>query len=272
MSICRRVARNVVIIAPSALGHPYRASERIRCDWLLPHLNAEKWPANRNKSPEVTIWLKIAPSDRVSPIQILDMCDPAWREGPAALEQTLKHVDLVTVPTEAAMEDFREHMGDYPAAIVRDGHDLDFYPRPREKTGHRYCWFGYSHNWERAKPAVTALPEEDVAIVTDTSVGFGTWFPWTNDVEAFDRISRSSIAVLPTDETRLKSNNREVSAWAMGMAVASSWYDIELYEQDEQWMLQDVESGQRVVAEHSALKAAEDMLGAIQMVRDRAES
>ena len=257
-----------LIVGASTLGAPYRASERIRCDWIAPHIPATiHKPDTHILGYDVTIWVKVSPTHRIAPTQIVDLCDPACKFYPDNFHNALQNMDAITVPTEAAREECQKFLGDYPPVfIVRDGHKLDWYPTP-EKTGPRYVWFGYCRNFLFASPFVQKLNPADVSVVTDEDVGFGHFTPHKDDYQAYNTIGSSKIALHPTDESRLKSNNREVTAWRLGLAVAKNMDDIERF-QDPDEIRKDVEEHQELVNEHSVEKAGEDMRKAIEAVHN----
>ncbi len=252
-----------LIVGASTLGSYYRASERIRCDWIAPHIPATVLkPGMHISGYDVAIWVKIAPTHRIAPTQIVDLCDPSWKVCPDNFHSSLQHMDAITVPTEACREECQGVLGDYPPVfVVRDGHKLDWYPKP-EKTGPRYVWFGYHHNFLFASTFVQKLNPDDVSVVTNADMGFGHFTFHKDDYEAYSVIGSSKIAILPTDESRLKSNNREITAWRLGLAVARDMDDIERF-QDPEEIRKDVEEHQDLVNEYSAEKAGEDMRKAI---------
>ncbi len=258
----------VLIVGASSVGAPYRASERIRCDWIAPHIPADKYvPGQPVFGYDVAIWVKVAPTGKLAPIQILDVCDPAWKVCPEDFRQTTNFIDAVTMPTQAAKDECAAFMGDFlPTFIVRDGHDFDWYPRP-EKTGRKYVWFGYSHNFQFASTMVKTRNPDDVSVVTNTDVGFGHWTPHVNDYLAYQKIGESRVALLPTDESRLKSNNRDITAWALGLAVAKDMEDLERFEEPGE-IEKDVAAHQELLQEHSAQKAAEEMRKVIGALHD----
>lgn len=204
---------SVAIVAPSRQGGPYRGSERIRCDWIAPHIPAMKWRGEPRDDFDVLIFQKTMPWPRGWQIQILDVCDPFWRvEDPS---EAFSRSDAVTCCTEVLAEECRA-LTTKPVSVVRDGHDFSVYPRSTNK-GVDYVWFGYHENFPRE--VVEAAPEELVTVVSDKDCGYGTFHKWRDDTTAWATIAKSSVAILPYGEP-WKSNNKEVAARAMGLAVA----------------------------------------------------
>ena len=212
---------DTTIVAPSIFyaGTPKRGSERIRCDWICPHIPAVKWKGEA-LNYETVIFQKVPPAPKDGRTQILDMADPIWRTEPLeSMTGMLGRVDAVTVPTEALRADFSQYY-DTPAYVVRDGHDFTSYPTGT--GGSRYVWFGYADNFP---DLCRQVDEFDLTVVSDRPTGHGIFRQWDND--AFDIICKSQIAILPRHEW--KSNNKAVSAWAMGLAVARDERDLERF-------------------------------------------
>lgn len=213
-----------------------------------------KWAGEHPGDLGVVIFQKVMPWARSKLIQILDVCDPFWREsGPGA---TFSLVDAVTCPTEALAEEIRG-ITEVPVHVVRDGHDFSVYPRSTNRNA-EYVWFGYSQNFPAAAYSV---PEELLTVVSDRDCGYGGFVPWRDDSEAWEQIARASIAVLPQRES-WKSNNKEISARAMGLAIAKTAEDIERFrcpdERAKDW---------RDVSEWSAARAGTEMRRVIETVR-----
>jgi len=199
-------------------------------------------------------------AERPDQFQMLDLCDPVWIESPGILRDALELVHIVTLPTAAMLNDFHRAMGPFPGRVVRDGHNLDCY-RPGEKIGPHYAWFGYSQNWPAEGGVMRGIPEDDLLVVSDLDPGYGRFHRWQDDRAAFAHIAQSKIAVIP-EVSPLKSNNRAITAWALGLAVAKTPEDLIRLETDEA-IEQDVQGHQRVVRHHSAQEAANDWRKAI---------
>ena len=222
------------------MGDGLLGSERMRCDWVAPHIPAVKWHMEPLEQYNTVIFQKVSPTGfpECEQLRILDMCDPVWRDHPTHVREALPLVQAVTVSSEAAKADFCQ-VHDAPCYVVPDAHDLDAY-RPRRHDGRRYVWFGYSRNFWAAEKLVRSFPEREVQIVSDEPVGYGSFQPWLNDQVAFNVIGRSKVAVLPPAGD-LKSNNRKITAWALRLDVI-----------EDDGGAQDWEAQQDEVAEHSA--------------------
>jgi len=247
------------------LGDRYIASERIRCDWVLPFIPATKWAGERVQDYDAIVYSKTDPrifyAQKPDQRTVLDLCDPVWREAPKVLSDALDLTDIVTVPTVAALEDFREAMGEFPAAVVRDGHDLNYYPT-LPKLGPKFVWFGYSENYPRdADGGYLDFELDDLLVVSDKDPCVGKFHRWENDLEAFRHISRCQVAIIPNGAP-LKSNNREIAAYAMGLAVAREIEDIDRFD-DPAEIAKDIEEHQPLMQEHSAVVAANEFREAI---------
>jgi len=245
------------IVAPSIFyaGTAVRGSERIRCDWIAPHIPATKWKGG-DLDCDVAIFQKVPPAPKDDRAQILDMADPIWRTEPETLMRAmLGRVDAVTVPTEALRAEFVTYY-DTPAYVVRDGHDFSAYPRGTGGT--RFVWFGYADNFPEL---CREVPEHDLAVVSDRPTGHGIFYKWADN--AFDIICKSQIAILPFH--LWKSNNKAVSAWAMGLAVARDQGDL-LRLEDPSERAADINFASLLIAEYSAEKAGREMRAVIEKV------
>ena len=270
MSIC--------FVTRSSLGEEYLASERLRCDWLMPYLDGVKWWGEDLSQYGAVVYSKANP--RTAPLpddpmcripRILDMCDPVWRSDPTAVAVAMSHVDAFTVPTDAMRAEFFAYMGDFPCHVVRDGHDLGWYPRP-PKTGPHYVWFGYSRNYTAQADFMMRGVRKNACIVSDTVVDGIKSHLWGDDRKAFKRISRCKVAVIPFAGTdRTKSNNRAISAWAMDLAVARTPADMDRF-QDPVERAEDIADHEDEVMAHNASHAAADMMEAINGVRGQTRS
>ena len=258
MSIC--------FVTRSSLGEEYLASERLRCEWLLPHLDGVKWSGEDLSKYDAVVYSKADPVSAPVPDdpmcerpRILDMCDPVWRTNSHAVDVALGRVDMVTVPTESMRVEFSNRMCNFPCHVVHDGHDLTWYPI-RPKTGPVYVWFGYSRNYNRVADHLLNLAK-DARVVSDICFGDFDSHEWKDDLEAFSAISECKVAIIPHGDP-LKSNNRAISAWAMGLAVARNTADLERF-QDVGERQQDIEDHLPEVWAHSARHAAGDLMRVI---------
>ena len=253
---------DVAIVAPSVFypGTPVRGSERIRCDWIAPHIPAEKWAGEPLSNYRVVIFQKVPPAPKEGRIHILDMADPIWRtEHDELMRLMLSHVDAVTVPTQALAAEFAG-LYSTPVYVVRDGHDLSVYPKSHGGT-RMHVWFGYSDNFP---DLCAAVPSSDLTVVSDKPVGYGKFIQWSDD--AWNAIAKCDIAILP--HHRWKSNNKAVSAWAMGLAVARDYQDIKWYRYPE-LKREDVKNHARIVASHTAEHSGRDMRAVINTLENQ---
>lgn len=171
-----------------------------------------------------------------------DMCDADWLQSTRHEERLLKVLplfDFAVSPTVA----LREWLACWvPAYVIPDRLDLEVCFRQHSGklvTEHSLVWFGYSHNlveldriWPELED-VLHLHSLPLTIISDAlpagwphrartwgdgrSPRFVRWTPEGADAE----IARHTIALVP-QSSPYKSNNRTLTAWALGLQTAES--------------------------------------------------
>lgn len=211
-------------------------STRIRCDWLLPLLAADKYDGTQDVSRyDAVIHQKSFPVNSIRGIQVLDLCDPEWRNNdPVAFRRCLNLCDAVVVPTESLRDDLLEMFRDVRCFVIPDRHDLESY-RPHSKSpGQKQnppslVWFGYASHFERARELIEEALRRNyaVTILSDKDVGIGRFVPWDDSVW-MDELAKHDICLNPLGTSGIKpSNHKHVTAWALGLTVAETIAEIE---------------------------------------------
>lgn len=181
----------------------------------------------------------------------LDLCDADWLisdEHYRRLLAVLPFFDFAVAPTEP----LREYLAGWlPAYVIPDRIDLDRYPAPPPHPPGRpprLIWFGYAHNlvyldaaWDGFQPVLdrydlpltilsNELPAEWKGRTWsyDRRPHFVAWTPEGADVE----IAAHDIALVPPT-TAYKSNNRTLTAWALGAATAPDPQELEALMNEE---------------------------------------
>ena len=141
-----------ILFIPSSIcgGMKNSASDRIRCDWVYPYLDAEKCNGSQNlNNYEVFIFMKSFPlrvamqyNDKLIVWDISDV----WRfNNKEEIDRCLKYVDLVLIPCESLKNDFVKSFPNTPAYVVPDGHKLEFWcifkglETKNKKVNYRYA-------------------------------------------------------------------------------------------------------------------------------------
>ena len=169
-----------------------------------------------------------------------DMCDADWLQSTKHEERLLEVLplfDFAVSPTKALQEWLARWV---PAYVIPDRLDLEVMFERRYRCGHKplsVVWFGYSHNLVELdmiwSDVAQILDEYDLplTIISDClppvwqdrtwgknrKIQFVTWTPERADVE----ISTHTIALVP-QSSPYKSNNRTITAWALGLQTATS--------------------------------------------------
>lgn len=233
-------------------------STRIRVHNLIKYWDeADLYKFGEN--PDVMIWQKVYTTfdykfqEHFKGIQILDICDPDFRDGPDIfIKETLDNMDAVVVPTKNFQE-LLQPMTDTPVRLIKDRFDLSEFPTPKKHSGKaKTCvWFGYAHNATSLKFAVQSLERRglDLLVVADEDPTAYRWadkpdeymnkYKWVKyqHPEAYNEIQKADICVLPDNIRpwdRLKSENKTVIAQLLGLPVAKDAEQLEqLLEADQ---------------------------------------
>uniref|UniRef100_A0A6M3MCY7 Glycosyltransferase n=1 Tax=viral metagenome TaxID=1070528 RepID=A0A6M3MCY7_9ZZZZ len=214
-------------------------SSRIRGHWL-----AKYWPEaeifRQGAKYDAVIFQKCywpSYASEFGGVKILDLCDPDWLAG-VEVKAMVDNCDAVTTSTEELKRQV-EQFTDSPVVFIPDRHDLDFAggkTKVHEGKAKRVCWFGYSHNLNVLDIAINTIRRNDLKLTVihnlrpfyakaDKNV------EWKEDTVNED-ILKCDFVVLPEDMRPLgkyKSNNKAITAWALGMPVAKTPEDVERF-------------------------------------------
>lgn len=210
----------------------YCASDRIRGEWIIK--NSDQFEIYREgiKYDAVIFHKPVPKIAEFEGIKILDLCDSVWKQIPNFKELIIP-VDAIIVSTEGLKEDLGK-ITDKPIHVVGDGHDLEYYST---KTDNKHInkakevvWFGYAQNAHCLEPLVKTIKNKGLKLKVlaqcplpplDKADEFIKW-----DVDTcIEEISKSDFAVLPFNG-KLKSNNKDVTAYLSGIPVAKTEKDI----------------------------------------------
>lgn len=173
-------------------------------------------------------------------IRILDACDIEWHNSPDVyIKETLDGVHAVVVPTEN-MRKLLQQMTDTRVHVIKDRFDLSEFPERihHEGTAKKAVWFGYAHNAELLKFAVSSLEKRGLELIVISNED-PTAYRWADDPKSYvdkytfikydqatvyGHLQNADVAVLPKGfrpEDRYKSENRTVIAQLCGLPVVS---------------------------------------------------
>lgn len=225
-------------------------SSRIRGNWLIKY-----WPeAEEYKIGEkydVIIFQKVywrEMMERFEGIKILDICDPDWVEGKPVLEFTdMCHATVSsTQPLADYMKKFRPESN---ILCIPDRVDLDVHKRKEKHEGEAksIVWFGYSQNIHYIYKTFDDIMKAglELIIVADQPfnppLGYQALkvknIPYSYP-QVHNEIVKADMVLMPeTDEDVrgvFKSNNKTLTAWALGMPVVKTWEDLERFKSAEE--------------------------------------
>jgi len=225
-----------ILIVPVSWNSTFKdsASERFRCDWLLPHLPADKYDGSQEPNDyDVIIYQKGFRPDMLEErhglLTVFDSTDPFWLvSNQDELKFLYEHVDLITVPTPG-LAGSCEKTCPLPVYVVPDGHDLKYYEvtKIHKKRRPVFVWFGYSLNWDQSTDLIDAISDYKLITISDSPVGWrkDQWIKWDiNTVN--ENIVKGDIVLCPRDPNGFKSDNKKITSWALGMPIVEVPEDI----------------------------------------------
>lgn len=221
-------------------------SSRIRARWLLPYWEeAEEYRIG--KKYEVLIYQKAyweAMMKEFVGIQILDVCDPDFLEG----RDVFRYVDMVdafVTSTEALAEYARKIR---PKALIKCIPDRVYLPEHRDRkvahTGRAKTavWFGYWHNAHYLQKTFDDLIKNNIALVVISDQAYTPPYAYSalkvinipyKYPKVHEELIKYDMALLPpsTDDLRgkFKSNNKVLTAKALGMPVVQMPNDLQRF-------------------------------------------
>jgi hypothetical protein len=217
-------------------GKEFIGSSRIRGSWLIDNWeDAELF--RQGEKYDVVIFQKVYWLDyakNFNGIKILDLCDPDWLDTQPMIE-LINNCDAVTVSSEGLLKSLK-NFTDKPVIYVPDRQDLKFHFPPKEKHEGKAewaVWFGYSHNIKLLDKTLLTLKRLNLKLKVihncqppyakaDKNIKYDFKDPLFN----FNKeITDCDIVLLPPDNRprgEYKSNNKTLTAWALGMPVATN--------------------------------------------------
>jgi hypothetical protein len=220
-------------------------SSRIRGHWLIKHMpEAELF--QQGKKYDAIVFQKAYWKEAAREFpgkKILDICDPDWLDG-AEVVSFSKHMDAITVPTEALAEELKM-MTKKPVYVIPDRIDLDTLIPPKKHEGRAksVVWFGYSHNAEKAlEPTLLKLKKLGLRLIVISDGNFITSECEVENVKwnietVNEEIQKADFVLLPevnSGRYLYKSPNKTHQAWALGMPVAKTSQDVERFMDGEE--------------------------------------
>lgn len=180
-------------------------------------------------------------------IKIFDLCDPDWLE-PRPVVESAQLCDAVTTSTEALAEYLRHFIKDKPIVCIPDRVDLEEHSPRGVHQGDlkRLIWFGYSHNMHYLEKTFPFLIEKNLQLTLVSNAPYSPPLSFQklqfrnvlyNFGQLHEEIKKADAVLLPetTDDLKgkFKSNNKTLTAWALGMPVISVPEDFDRFWTEE---------------------------------------
>ncbi len=235
--------------------------------------------------------------------KILDLCDRDWTHWGYRVKEMIDEVDAITCSTEA-LRDAVQHFTSKKVYLVPDRIDLQAHPQRKEHRGNgrakTVVWFGYSSGFPLLQSSLGALVKYRLNLICIADTPFvlpmtvmrprrdmyksdegyaeavnGKHFVdlknylWSLET-VNDDIIRGDIVINPKSEVgrwRYKSNNKTVTAWALGMPVAHGREELERF-LDESERVAEAERRIKEVRElYDVRKSVDEMKAVINEVQ-----
>lgn len=227
-------------------------SSRIRGRWLTKY-----WPEAEmfkyGQQYDVLILQKAYEFDlmRAFPgLKIFDLCDPDWLEG-KEVKQVTELCDVITTSTQA-LADYVKTFTQKPVICIPDRLDLAEHTQRKVHVGRakQVAWFGYHNNQKSIDQCLPALQRLGLRL---TVISDKQYYPegqilgenqdaWINANVTFIRynyesvnqelVDHGDIVLNPRLEFgrfKFKSNNKTLTAWALGLPVATDAEELEKF-------------------------------------------
>jgi len=217
-------------------GRKNIGSSRIRGEWL-----AKNWEGaeifKQGQQYDIVIYQKaywVEHAKVFKGIKILDLCDPDFLHWTYRTKEMLEEVDAVTTSTEALAEALRRFTNK-PVICIPDRIDMQSHKGKKfhQQEAKWVVWYGYSTGFEMLKPVLHFLKKYNLNLIVIADRAFSLPvsftehielknFPWNIDTINQD-ILEGDFVINPKSKKgkwKYKSNNKTLSAWALGMPVA----------------------------------------------------
>jgi len=219
---------------PNSVG-----SSRIRGNWVMKYCR-EIEPFKLAEKYDAIIYQKAYWKEHMEMfkgIKIFDICDPDWLEG-RPITEVFDLVDAVTVPTKP-LQDYLTQLTDKPVVLIPDRIDPDaHFPIKTEHSGklRTVVWFGYSQNQKVLEPVVNVLQQYNLQLVVISDRAYPQadvniiykYETINEDITKYDAVVLPNIG---SENFRfsMKSNNKVLTSWALGMPVITEVDDIQRF-------------------------------------------
>lgn len=179
-------------------------------------------------------------------IKIFDICDPDWFESIRPHFSVMSACDAVTTSTQPLADYIKKILPDMRVKCIPDRVDLEehavsegiknSWAADKAKT---IVWFGYSHNFHVVEKTLDLLMKHGLrlTVISDQNLRLMAGYEALkihnvkyNYETVHDIIARHDLALLPENPTfkgEFKSNNKDLTAMALGVPVVKLPEDLE---------------------------------------------
>jgi len=259
-------------------------SSRIRAKWLAKH-----WPeaevADNVTRYDVLILQKVYYIEKIELYRkfnpnvkiILDLCDPDFYEWHARIKQTIDLCDAVTT-SSVALAKFIVQLTDKPVWCIPDRLDMEIFgkiPKKAHKGDAKVAaWFGYSQNYKMLDTAINSLIKykfRDLIVVGSAKMPYQLPaaaqgkinlinYPWREDT-VYKDLLEADLVLNPQSKIgnwKYKSNNKTVTAWALGLPVAHNDQELKALISEEARKAEAEKRLAEVVESYDVLKSVDE--------------
>ena len=194
------------------------ASERLRCRWLAPYLNADIYDRTQDlDNYDVIIYNKgFYPQEfrtlakrYQNKLQILDSTEPDWLFYPEIFEEMASYCHILTSSTLELAEELKQFGDSYH---IPDRQELSFYKiQKKHKNVHvKLVWFGYIENFKRINFLIDSIDNWclPLLVITNRQPAYGGFIEWALETSN-ENIIKGDIVLNPL--AKYKSNNKTTS-------------------------------------------------------------
>jgi len=236
-------------------------SSRIRGHWLL-----KNWPEAeefiQGKKYDTVVYQKVYWPEHARAfdgVKILDLCDPDFLSFIYQTKEMIEEVDAVTTSTET-LRDAVQSFTKKPVVHIPDRLDLEYHHERKDHRGQgkakTVVWFGYSTGFHLLKACLSEIRKLELNLIVISDSGFVlpsyflppagqpaedkfyievTNLPWKLETVNSD-ILKGDFVINPRSQKgkwKYKSNNKTLTAWALGMPVAHNVNELKKYMEEE---------------------------------------
>lgn len=232
-----------IILFEQMMGKRNIGSSRIRGHWFVKYWDrAEIFKMAKKYSIVIfqkAYWVEYARAFKG--IKILDICDADFLWWQYRIKEMIQECHAITTSTPLLAEAFKKFT-DKPVICIPDRIDLEVHKEKKEHRGNAKwaVWFGYSHNFDMLRGVEKHLHKLNLGliVISDKNYENTSTYPiklmnirWKIENINND-ILRGDIVLNPFSSKghwKYKSNNKTLTSWALGMPVAASPQELEMF-------------------------------------------